>query len=410
MTVSFSLKLHYFCAIFYETKFYGSFIMGEPFSFDLQCTDSQSSARAGVFSTAHGDIETPIFMPVGTQASVKSLSPEDLYNSDASIILANTYHLHLRPGSELIKAAGGLHKFENWNRAILTDSGGFQVFSLRDISKITEDGVWFRSHIDGSKHFFSPESVMEIEHNLGADIIMAFDECPPAKAPIEDLVKAVERTLRWARRCKESHESLPFHHGYPQALFGIVQGSTNEALRKRCTLELMGMDFPGYALGGFAVGEPAEEMYPMVKFTTDLLPQVKPRYLMGVGKPQNILESIERGIDMFDCVMPSRNGRNGSVYTYNGKVNIRNQAHRYDFDNALDNDCECYACKNFSRAYLRHLYQAGEILALRMLTLHNVHFFVQLTRDARTHILNGTFKQWKKEVMMKMGVEEFRGI
>jgi queuine tRNA-ribosyltransferase len=369
-----------------------------PFQFKIKSTDKNSRARAGVFTTSHGDIETPVFMPVGTQATVKSLSPQELEQCSCSIILANSYHLHLRPGDELIKEAGGLHKFENWNRALLTDSGGFQVFSLRDISSITDEGVWFQSHIDGSRHFFSPETVIEIQHNLGADIIMMFDECPPAKADPSDIVKAVDRTITWASRCVDKHASLPSFFGYPQALFGIVQGATIENLREKCAKELVAMDLPGYSIGGLAVGEAVEAMYDMVKLTVGFLPETKPVYLMGVGLPQNILECIERGVDMFDCVLPTRNGRNGAAFTWNGKINIRNSCHTRDFDNMPDNNCQCYTCRNFTRAYLRHLFMAGEILAIRLLTLHNIHFYMELVATARKHIIDGTFIEWKKEV------------
>jgi queuine tRNA-ribosyltransferase len=369
------------------------------FEFDYLKEAKDSKARAGVFHTEHGPIETPVFMPVGTQATVKTLSPKELTELGADIILANTYHLHLRPTSELIKQAGGLHKFESWNGAILTDSGGFQVFSLKDISKIGEDGVMFQSHHDGSKHFFSPETVMEIEHNLGADIIMVFDECPASDAEPKVIEKAVERTLRWAKRCNEEHHKLPFHFGYKQALFGIVQGGTIPELRAKCATELVAMDFPGYAIGGLAVGETTEQMYKIAESTTKLLPENKPRYLMGVGKPENIIEAIDRGVDMFDCVMPTRNARNGSVYTSQGSVNIKNSKYQFDFDNAIDPECDCYCCQNFSRAYLRHLYKAGEMLALRLLSLHNVHFYVNLVKEARVHILNDTFAEWKVKVM-----------
>lgn len=380
--------------------------MNNQFSFSLLSKDQNSKARAGVLTTPHAVVETPIFMPVGTQATVKALSPAELEECGAQIILANTYHLHLRPGDELIKDAGGLHKFEHWNRAMLTDSGGFQVFSLRDISKITEEGVWFQSHIDGSRHFFSPERVMEIEHNLGADIIMIFDECPPSDAPPEAIVKAVDRTLRWAARCLDAHVKTPFYHGFPQALFGIVQGGTIRELRERCARELVAMDFPGYALGGLAVGEKIETTYDVVDFAADLLPVEKPRYLMGVGTPIDILECIERGIDMFDCVLPTRNARNGSVFSSKGKVNVKNAKYTRDFDSPIDKECSCYACRNFSMSYIRHLYMAGEILALRLLTLHNVHFYMQLVKNARKQILDGTFVEWKRETLAKMATPE----
>jgi len=371
--------------------------------FELITTNKNSAARAGKITTAHGEIETPVFMPVGTQATVKTLSPHELYDLGASIILANTYHLHLRPSSEIIAQAGGLHKFENWQRPILTDSGGFQVFSLKDTLKITDDGVWFQSHLDGSKHYFTPEKVMQIEHNLGADIIMPFDECPPSTAEIPAIKKAVERTIKWAARCKKSHEEIPFYHGYSQYLFGIVQGGVNENLRSFCAKELIDMDFDGYSIGGLAVGESNEDMYRIAGFTANILPQNKPRYLMGVGKPTDIIECIDRGVDMFDCVMPTRNARNGSVYSWNGQVNIRNAKHKTDFDNPIDKDCDCYTCKNFSRAYIRHLYHAGEILALRLLSLHNVHFYVNLVKEARRQILNNSFAEWKKEILPMIG-------
>ncbi|MBN1128833.1 MAG: tRNA guanosine(34) transglycosylase Tgt [Chitinispirillaceae bacterium] len=371
----------------------------QPFTFSLEASDRGSGARAGRLTTPHGDVLTPVFMPVGTQATVKALSPQELSGCGSACILGNTYHLHLRPGDELIRDAGGLHAFAAWQRAMLTDSGGFQVFSLRDISKITDDGVLFRSHIDGSERFFSPERVMAIEHNLGADIIMVFDECPPAKADAAAVGRAVDRSINWAKRCLESHAALPFHHGYPQALFGIVQGGTIDALRERCAGELAAMEFPGYAIGGLAVGEEIETTYRVAASTARLLPADKPRYLMGVGTPGDILECIERGIDMFDCVLPTRNARNGSAFTRIGKVNIRNACHTRDFDHALDSGCTCYTCANFSRSYLRHLYMAGEILALRLLTLHNVHFYMDLVTTARERIVAGEFMEWKRAVM-----------
>jgi queuine tRNA-ribosyltransferase len=374
----------------------------QPFPFTLESTDPKSGARAGIFETPHGPVKTPVFMPVGTQATVKALSPAELAGCGSSCILANTYHLHLRPGDELIREAGGLHAFTTWKCAMLTDSGGFQVFSLRDISKISDDGVTFRSHIDGSERFFSPERVMEIEHNLGADIIMAVDECPPAKADASYIGNAVDRTIRWANQCREAHERLPFHHGYPQALFGIVQGGTVESLRTRCATELVAMDFPGYAIGGLAVGEEIESTYRMASFTARQLPTGKPRYLMGVGTPVDILECIELGIDMFDCVLPTRNARNGSAFTRKGKVNIRNACHTRDFGHTLDPGCTCYTCANFSLAYLRHLYMAGEILALRLLTLHNVHFYMELVTTARERIMVGDFTEWKKMMLQSM--------
>lgn len=338
-------------------------------------------------------------MPVGTQATVKALSPAELDQCKAKIVLGNAYHLHLRPGDELIREAGGLHKFASWHGALLTDSGGYQVFSLRDISTITDDGVDFQSHIDGSSHFFSPERVMEIEHNIGADIIMAFDECPPARAALTRIESAVDRSLRWAQRCADAHARLPLHFGFPQALFGIVQGGTDEALRRRCASGLTAMDFPGYAIGGLAVGEDVAATYRIAGFTASLLPSHRPRYLMGVGTPADILEGIGLGIDMFDCVLPTRNARNGAAFTRRGKINIRNARHTRDFDHPLDPACGCYTCANFSLAYMRHLYMAGEILALRLLTLHNVHFYLELVAAARYTILSGDFAEWKEAMI-----------
>jgi queuine tRNA-ribosyltransferase len=377
--------------------------------FELVGTDPGSQARAGILRTAHSVVETPVFMPVGTQATVKALSPAELDACGCSIILANTYHLHLRPGDALVAEAGGLHTFESWGKSLLTDSGGFQVFSLRDISKITEDGVWFQSYIDGSKHFFSPERSIEIQRNLGADIIMMFDECPPARAGEEAIQRAVERTVRWALRCREAHATLPFAHGREQALFAIVQGGTSRDLRKKCAEQLMALDMPGYALGGLAVGESTAEMYDIAACTCGFLPKCKPRYLMGVGMPENILECIERGVDMFDCVLPTRNARNGTAFSWNGPIHIRNARNTRDFSHALDDSCACYACRNFSRAYLRHLFCAGEILSLRLLTLHNVYFYMDLVRRARASILSGTFGQFKEQALRRLqqaGAEE----
>jgi len=383
--------------------------MSNNLSFQVTSIDETTKARAGVLKTPHGAIVTPIFMPVGTQATVKTLSPEELTQCGCSIILANTYHLHLRPGDELVAKAGGLHAFESWAGSLLTDSGGFQVFSLRDISKITEEGVWFQSHIDGSKHFFSPERVIEIERNLGADIIMMFDECPPALADVAHIENAVDRTIRWAARCVTAHEKTPLRHGNAQALFGIVQGSIYKPLRERCARELVSMNLPGYAVGGLAVGESAQDLYETALFTCGLLPENKPRYLMGVGTPENILECIARGVDMFDCVLPTRNARNGTLFSWNGKINIRNACHTEDFGRGLDPSCACYACKNFSRAYLRHLFMAGEVLAIRLLTLHNIHFYMDLVKQARGHIAGGTLGEWKDSARETMKGERGGG-
>jgi queuine tRNA-ribosyltransferase len=379
------------------------------FSLVVEKNDPLCHARACTLETPHGQVQTPIFMPVGTHATVKGISPAELLECGCSFLLANAYHLHLRPGDDIIRNAGGIHRFEKWAGPILTDSGGFQVFSLRHISKITDDGVWFQSHIDGAKRFFSPESVIQIERNIGADVIMAFDECPPAKAERAVIERAVERTLKWAERCRESHINTPFVHDYPQALFAIVQGGTHEDLRRQCAEKLIAMDFEGYAIGGCAVGETAEEMYAAVDVAAPMLPVNKPRYLMGVGTPENILECIERGIDMFDCVLPTRNGRNGGVFTSRGRLNMRNACHSSDFNNPMDPDCSCYACRTFSRAYIGHLYRASEMLALRLISLHNIMFFMDLVRHAREHIFAGDFLAWKRETLAMLSREESDG-
>jgi len=373
--------------------------------FTLDTIADDCRARAGVLNTAHGNVKTPVFMPVGTQATVKALSPRDLMECGSGMVLANTYHLHLRPGEELIREAGGLHRFTGWSGAFLTDSGGFQVFSLRDIAKVTDDGVRFQSYLDGSQHFFSPETVTKIQHALGADIIMVLDECPPAGVAPDVLAAAVQRTLAWARRCRETADALGYCHGYPQALFGIVQGGASRELRKRCCDELPAVGFDGYALGGLAVGEDRNTTYEIVEYSTALLPEHKPRYLMGVGTPRDILECIQRGIDMFDCVLPTRNARNGSAFTRQGKLNLRNASHRRSFDRGVDTGCSCYACTHFSRSYVRHLIQAGEILGVHLLTLHNVSFYLQLVSEAREQILGRTFTAWKQAVLAEMGEE-----
>jgi len=363
--------------------------------YELIKTCKQSGARLGRLHTPHGVIDTPIFMPVGTQATVKAMTPEELKGMDARIILSNTYHLYLRPGHDLIKKAGGLHKFMNWDRAILTDSGGFQVFSLGDLRKITEEGVTFQSHIDGSKHFLSPEKVMEIENALGADIIMAFDECAPYPAEHEYVKKSLERTTRWAARCKEAHTNTE-----RQALFGIVQGGMYEDLRKQSVKELTALDFPGYAIGGLSVGEPKDMMYKVLDYTTPLLPEDKPRYLMGVGSPDALIEGAIRGIDMFDCVLPTRIARNGTTMTSQGKVVIKNAKYTEDFS-PLDPECGCYTCKNYTKAYLRHLYKANEILASRLMTTHNLYFLINLMKDVREAILKDRLLDFKAEFFKK---------
>lgn len=361
----------------------------------------QTGARLGRLHTPHGVIETPIFMPVGTQATVKAMTPEELKDMDAQIILSNTYHLYLRPGHELVAEAGGLHKFMNWDRPILTDSGGFQVFSLGELRKITEEGVTFQSHLDGSKHFLSPEKVMEIENALGADIIMAFDECAPYPAEHDYVKKSLERTTRWAVRCKEAHKNTE-----KQALFGIIQGGMYRDLREQSAAELIPLDFPGYAIGGLSVGEPKELMYEVLDYTTPLMPKDKPRYLMGVGSPDALIEGAIRGVDMFDCVLPTRIARNGTAMTSVGKIVIKNAKYTRDFT-PLDPNCDCYCCKNYTRAYLRHLYKADEILSSRLMSTHNLHFLLNLMKQVREAIMEDRLLDFRNDFFEKYyGISE----
>ena len=366
--------------------------------YELIKKSSQCEARLGVIHTPHGNIQTPIFMPVGTKATVKTMTPDDLKELGAQIILGNTYHLYLKPGDELIKKAGGLHKFMNWDRPILTDSGGFQVFSLGDINKIQEVGVEFKSHYDGSKHFISPEKSIEIQQNLGSDIMMAFDECVFADAPKEYVAKSLDMTLRWLDRCIKAHTSKN------QALFGIVQGGLFKDLRKKAVEETIKRDeyLDGYAIGGLSVGETKEEMIEMLRFTTPLLPEHKPRYNMGIGTPDYLFESVEAGIDMADCVLPTRIARNGAALTSQGHLNIRNAKYREDFT-PIDHECDCYTCKNFTRAYIRHLNNANEILASRLLTYHNLYFLTHLMDNIRQSILEDRFLEYKEEFYKKYG-------
>ena len=372
--------------------------MQEAIWYELLHECKQTGARRGRIHTPHGIIETPVFMPVGTQATVKSLTPEELKEEiNAQIILSNTYHLYLRPGHELVKQAGGLHKFMNWDRAILTDSGGFQVFSLGDLRTITEEGVEFKSHLDGSKHFLSPERVMEIENALGADIIMAFDECVEYPAEYEYTKQSMERTTRWAERCKQAHKNTD-----KQALFGIVQGGMYKDLREQSAKDLVAMDFPGYAIGGLSVGEPIEMMCDVLDFTTKLLPKDKPRYLMGVGTPDYLIEAAIRGIDMCDCVLPTRIARNGTAMTSHGKVVVRNATYEKDFT-PLDEECDCYTCKNYTKAYIRHLIKAEEILAVRLLSIHNLRFLTKLMERVRIEIENDNLLNFKNEFYKKYG-------
>ncbi len=351
---------------------------------------SKTGARAGRIHTPHGVFDTPIFMPVGTQATVKAMSPDELKAMEAGIILSNTYHLYLRPGHDLVAEAGGLHKFMQWDRAILTDSGGFQVFSLGPLRKITEDGVTFRSHIDGSKHFLSPEKATEVQMALGADIIMAFDECVPYPAEHEYARQSTERTTRWAERCRKAHTRKD------QALFGIVQGGMYKDLRTMSARDLVSLDFPGYAIGGLSVGEPKPLMYEMLEHTVPLLPQNKPRYLMGVGTPDCLLEGVMYGIDMFDCVFPTRVARNGTVMTNRGRLVVKNAEFARDF-RPIDPDCNCYTCRNFSRAYIRHLLKTEEIFGLRLTTTHNLHFLVNFMKEMRQSILDERFLEFREE-------------
>lgn len=366
-------------------------------SFELLKEDKDTKARLGIIHTPHGDIETPIFMPVGTKATVKSMTPEELKDINAQIILSNTYHLYLRPGHDLIKEAGGLHKFMNWDRPILTDSGGFQVFSLGDLRTISEKGVEFRSFIDGSKHFISPEKSIEIQNALGSDIMMAFDECAPYPADHDYVKKSLERTTRWAKRCKESNANPD-----TQSIFGIIQGGVYRDLREQSLREITDLDFPGYAVGGLSVGEPAELMYEVLDYTVPLMPKDKPRYNMGVGSPDYLFESVIRGIDMADCVLPTRIARNGTFFTSHGKLTIKNAKHERDFT-PIDPECDCYACKNYSKAYIRHLFKADEILGARLATTHNLHFLIKLMENIRQAIREDRLLQYREEFYKKYG-------
>lgn len=357
----------------------------------------QSGARLGKLHTPHGVIDTPVFMPVGTQATVKAMTPEELKVMDARIILSNTYHLYLRPGHKLVEKAGGLHEFMNWDRAILTDSGGFQVFSLGDLRKITEEGVTFRSHLDGSKHFLSPEIVMEIENALGADIIMSFDECTPYPADYTYTKHSMERTTRWAKRGKNAHRKIS-----RQALFGIVQGGMYKDLRYESAMRLQEIDFPGYSIGGLSVGEPKEMMRDILEYTIPLLPKDKPRYLMGVGSPDDLIDGVIRGVDMFDCVLPTRIARNGTAMTSEGRVVVRNATYAEDFS-PLDHDCKCYTCLNYSRAYIRHLVKTDEILGARLISTHNLYFLINLMKEIRQAIMEDRLLDFRRAFFERYG-------
>ena len=371
-------------------------------NFDLKITDPKSKARAGVITTDHGTIETPIFMPVGTVGTVKGVHQTELKNEiNPDIILANTYHLYLRPKTNILEQAGGLHKFMNWDRNILTDSGGYQVYSLSGRRKIEEDGVKFKSHIDGSMHFFTPENVMEVQRTIGADIIMAFDECTPYPCDYNYAKRSMHMTHRWLDRCMNHLEKLPFKYGHEQTFFPIFQGSTYKDLRRQSAEYIANAGAQGNAIGGLSGGEPAEEMYAMTEVVTEILPEDKPRYLMGVGTPINILENIALGIDMFDCVMPTRNARNGMLFTAHGSINIKNKKWENDFSPIDDMDIT-YVDTLYSKAYLRHLFAAKEMLGKQIASIHNLGFYVWLTREARKHILAGDFSEWKDKMVKQM--------
>lgn len=371
-------------------------------TFDIQYNDTKSNARAGLITTDHGIIETPIFMPVGTQGTVKAVQMTELKEDiKAQIILGNTYHLYLRPGTQILEKAGGLHKFNSWNGPILTDSGGFQVFSLSENRKLKEEGAEFRSHIDGSKHLFTPENVMDIQRSIGADIIMAFDECCPGDADYNYAKQSLELTERWLDRCLNRFNSTEPKYGHKQSLFPIVQGCVYTDLRQRAAENIAGKGADGNAIGGLAVGEPTEKMYEMIEVVNEILPKDKPRYLMGVGTPVNLLEAIERGVDMFDCIMPTRNGRNGQLFTQYGTINIRNKKWEDDFS-PIDPDSNSYVDTLYSKAYLHHLIKVDELLGLQISSLHNLAFYLWLVREARHHIIEGDYTTWKTGVVRQL--------
>lgn len=369
-------------------------------NYELIKKEKHTGARLGILHTPHGSYETPMFMPVGTQATVKTMTPEELKEMGAGIILSNTYHLWLRPGEDLVNEAGGLHSFMNWDQGILTDSGGFQVFSLADMRRIEEEGVHFRSHLDGKKLFLSPEKSIQIQNKLGADIIMSFDECPPFRESYDYMKKSIERTTRWAERGMEAHQNWE-----TQGLFGIAQGGGYKDLRIQHAKEIASMDFSGYAIGGLSVGETHEEMFEVLNYTTPHLPENKVRYLMGVGTPRDFFESIMRGIDIFDCVLPTRIARNGTTMTSEGRVVVKNAKYAHDWG-PLDKNCDCYTCKNYSRAYLRHLFKTDEILGLRLASYHNLYFLLQLMRDIRQAIREDNLLDFKEEFYEKYGYNE----
>lgn len=366
-------------------------------TYQLIKKDKNTKARRGIVHTPHGDIQTPVFMPVGTQAAVKAMRPEQVRDMGAEIILSNTYHLYLRPGHEIVREAGALHKFMNWDRAILTDSGGFQVFSLGSLRKITEEGVKFRSHIDGSPHMITPEKSIEIQNSLGSDIMMAFDECAPYPADRTYVKNSLERTTRWLKRCKDYHRDWE-----RQSLFGIMQGGMYKDLRRQSAEEIVELDLPGYAIGGLSVGEPKELMLDILDDCVDYLPEDKARYLMGVGSPDYLFEGVERGVDMFDCVLPTRIARHGLAMTSSGRVNIKNAMYERDWE-PLDPECDCYTCRNYSKAYLRHLFKSGEMLSSMLLSNHNLHFLIKMMGNIRKAIEEDRFLEYKKEFYDKYG-------
>jgi queuine tRNA-ribosyltransferase len=385
------------CLLFKGTTEWKETVFLTAIRYELIKTDKQTGARLGRVHTPHGSFDTPAFMPVGTLATVKTMSPEELKTMGAGIILSNTYHLWLRPGHEIIKEAGGLHKFMNWDRAILTDSGGFQVFSLSEFRKIEEEGVHFRNHLNGDKLFLSPEKAIEIQNALGSDIMMAFDECPPYPATFEYMKKSVERTSRWAERCLNAHQRPD-----DQGIFGIVQGGEYEELRKLSANDLVSLDFPGYAVGGLSVGEPKEIMNRMLEFTTPLLPTNKPRYLMGVGSPDSLIDGAIRGIDMFDCVLPTRIARNGTLMTSNGRLVVKNAKYARDF-RPIDEHCDCYTCRNYSRAYIRHLIRCDETFGIRLTTYHNLYFLLKLMEQVRQAIMEDRLGDFREEFFERYG-------
>ena len=366
-------------------------------TYELKKVCEQTGARIETVHTPHGSFDTPVFMPVGTLATVKTMSPEELNEIGANIILSNTYHLWLRPGEDIVKEAGGLHQFMNWDKPILTDSGGFQVFSLSDMREIKEEGVHFRNHISGAKLFLSPEKAMHIQNDLGSDIMMAFDECPPYPASFEYMKKSVERTSRWAERCLAAHQRPT-----EQGLFGIVQGGEYEELRKQSARDLVSLDFPGYAIGGLSVGEPKDVMNRALEFTTPLLPDEKPRYLMGVGSPDSLIDGAIRGVDMFDCVLPTRIARNGTCMTSNGRLVVRNAKFARDFT-PIDENCDCYTCRNYTKAYIRHLIKANETFGIRLTTYHNLYFLVKLMKQVREAIAEDRLGDFREEFFEQYG-------